>query len=82
MMMEIFAQQTAAVLFRTAWLGTVIVGEIEMCDAVVECGEHDVTHSGVRRDIAEIMPKAERNRWKFQAALAHMIVGHGIVSSG
>ena len=82
MMMEIFVQQTAAVLLGAARFGTVIVGEVEMRDAVVECGEHDVAHGGVWRNIAEIMPKTERNRWKFQTARAHMVVGHGVVSGG
>ena len=59
MMMEIFVQQTAAVLLGAARFGTVIVGEVEMRDAVVECGEHNVTHGGVWRNIAEIMPKTE-----------------------
>ncbi len=52
-------QQTAAVLLGAARFGTVIVGEVEMRDAVVECGEHNVTHGGVWRNIAEIMPKTE-----------------------
>ena len=82
MMMEIFVQETAAVLFRAARFGAVIVGEVEMRDAVVECGEHDVAHGGVWRNIAEIMPKTERNRWKFQTARTHMVVGHGVVSGG
>ena len=54
--MEIFAQQTAAVLFRTARLGTVIVGEIEMVRLLNEMNAEDI------RLAKEAAAKAEAER--------------------
>ncbi len=77
---EVFAQQTATVLFRGSRFRPVVVGEVEMRDAVVERGEHDTTHGVVWRGVAEIMPESQRDGRQLESAVARMVVGHGVVA--
>ena len=79
-MVEILVQQSSAVLFGRAGFRAVVVGQIEVGHAVVECGEHDLPHGVVWGDVAEVVPEAEGDGRQFQAACAHVVVGHAVIA--
>ena len=68
------------IAFRGAVHGAVVIGEVEMEDAVVERSEHDLLHLPIRRQITEIMPQAERDARQLQTARADMRVLHAVVA--
>ena len=58
-MFEILGEQQSAVLLGLAGLGAVVVGQVEVGDAVVEGGEDQGLHLVEWRDVAEVVPEAE-----------------------
>lgn len=66
--------------FGRSGFGAVVVGQVEVGDAVVECGEHDAAHGVVWGGVAEVVPEAEGYGRQFEAAFAGMVVGHAVVS--
>ena len=58
----------------------VVVGEVKMRDAVVKRGAQDGLLRAKGRDIAEVVPQAQRQRGQLQAASAAAAVGHGVVA--
>ena len=69
-----------AVPLRGAVLRAVVIGKIEMGDAVVEGGEADVPHILKTGDIAEIVPEAQGDARQLQAAFAAFVILHFVIS--
>ena len=80
MVVEVFVQESSAVFFGRSGFGAVVVGQVEVRDAVVECGEHQGLHLVVGRDVAEVVPEAQRYGRELQAAGAAALVQHGVVA--
>ena len=59
MVPEVLGEQQAAVLLGLAGFGAIVVGQIEVGDAVVEGGEDQGLHLVEWRDVAEVVPEAE-----------------------
>ena len=57
----------------------VVVGEVEVGDAVVKRRAQDLALHAQRRDLAKVMPKAQRERGQQQAALTAAAVGHRVI---
>jgi hypothetical protein len=60
--LEIGAQDLSEGFLGAARRRAVIVGEIEMGDAVIERRRHDAALGVVRRVMAEIVPQPQRDR--------------------
>ena len=60
----------------------VVVGEIEMRDAVVKRRAQDVALHAEGRDIAEVMPQTQRDRGQHKAAPSAAAVGHDVIARG
>ncbi|MNL79967.1 hypothetical protein D3C87_2066950 [compost metagenome] len=58
----------------------VIVGEIEMSDAEIECRPAHVDLAVMRGVAAEIVPEPQRDRRQLQAGAADAVVLHGVVA--
>ena len=58
-MLEVLGEQQSAVLLCLAGLGAVVVGQVEVGDAVVEGGEDQGLHLVEWRDVAEVVPEAK-----------------------
>ncbi len=79
---QVPAQDLPEVAFRRAWFGAVVVGQVEIGDAVVKGGEHHLLHLAHRRQVAEIVPQAERHLRQAQAACAAAHIVHRRVARG
>ena len=76
-----YAARSARMIAAESFLGrarrrAVVVGEVEMRDAQVEGMAHQRAASLKVIDIAEVMPKAQRDRGQLQAAAAAAVVAH------
>ena len=60
----------------------VVVGQVEVGDAVIERRAQDLALHAKRRDLAEVVPQAQRERGQQQAAPAAAPVGHRVVPGG
>jgi hypothetical protein len=78
--LQIGAKNFAERLLRAAGRRTVIVGEIEMGNAVVEGGLNNRPLGLMRRIVAEIMPQAERDRRQIQTGASAAAVDHLLVA--
>ena len=74
---KIFLEDAAKVLLGAARLGAVVVGEVEVGDAVVERRAAEQAHVLEVRGIAEVVPQAQRDGGQHQAAFAAAVVGQG-----
>ena len=80
MVLEVLGEKQAAVLLGLAGFGAVVVGQVEVGDAVVEGGEDQGLHLVKRRDVAEIVPEAERYRRQLEAGGAGAVIGHRVIT--
>ena len=72
----------AEVPLRLAVGRAVVVGQVEVGDAVIERRAQDLALHAKRRDLAEVVPQAQRERGQQQAAPAAAPVGHRVVPGG
>ena len=68
---------TAQILLGAARLRTVVVGQVEVGDAVVEGGEAELLHGLIAARVTKIVPEPQRDGGQQQAALAAAVVRHG-----
>ena len=61
---EILGHDATEIRLRRALRWAVIVGEVEVRDAVVERGAQNLTLRLERPVITKVMPKSQRNGWK------------------
>ncbi len=80
MVPKVLAQDPPEIGLGTAVWRSVVVGQIEMGDAKVECSPHDGALSLERSVVAEILPKPERYGGEKQTAAPTTAVGHGPVA--
>ncbi len=78
--LEIGGENIAKGFLGAAEGGAVIVGEIEMGDAVVKRRAADIALGLVRRVVAEIVPQPEAHRRQLQPGIAAAIVDHALVT--
>ncbi len=79
---EIRAQQLAHVALGGTGFRPVVVGQVEVGDAVVERGPGQLAHGLERRVVAEVVPAAQRDGRQLQAAVATAVVGHRVIARG
>lgn len=77
---EILGHDATEVFLRGTLRWAVIVGEVEVRDAVVEGGAQNLTLCLERPVITKVMPKSQRNGRKFQASVAGAVVGHRFIA--
>ena len=78
---KIGRQDLREIRFRRTWRRAVVVGEVEMGNAQVK-GATANRPAGVKWNvIAEIMPKAQRQRRQLQPAAPALAVSHFIIAS-
>ena len=80
MVPKVLAQDPPEIGLGTPVWRSVVVGQIEMGDAKVECSPHDGALSLERSVVAEILPKPERYGGEKQTAAPTTAVGHGPVA--
>ena len=78
--MEILLEQFAKRFFGGAGRRTVVVGEVEVCDAEVESAACDGPSVLELVDAAEVLPPPKRYRGELEAAFACAVVGHCVVT--
>ena len=76
---EIFAQQPTEGLLGRAGRGAVVIGQVEVGDAVIEGGAGNGAAVLEQVQAAEVVPPAERDGGQFQPAAAAAVVLHSIV---
>ena len=74
---EVLVQDAAQILLGAARLRTVVVGQVEVGDAVVEGGEAELLHGLIAARVTKIVPEPQRDGGQQQAALAAAVVRHG-----
>ena len=79
---EIRAQQLTHVALGGTGFRPVVVGQVEVGDAVVERGPGQLAHGLERRVVAEVVPAAQRDGRQLQAAVATAVVGHRVIARG
>jgi hypothetical protein len=79
---EVALQDSTERLFRGARLGPVVVGEIEVRNAEIECAPGHGARLVRRVDAPEVVPQAERDRRQDEPAAAASAVGHPVVTRG
>ena len=77
---QILFQNPAEIAFRAAGRRTVIIGQIKMGDALVKSREQKLFHIIKIARISEIVPQAQRDGRKLQAASSAAAVFHGIIT--
>ena len=80
MQAEIGAHQLAKRLFGASGGGAVVVGQIEMGDAMVKRGATDCLLGGMGGVVAKVVPKAKADRRQHQARPAAPAIGHPVVT--
>ena len=73
-------QDAAQILFRTARLRAVVVGQVKVGDAVVKGREAELLHGFVVAGIAKVVPEAQRHSGQQQTAFAAAVVRHGRIA--
>ena len=79
---EVFLQDAAKVDFCAAGLRAIVVGQVKVGNAQVKGSAADFLHIVIAACIPEIMPQAQRNSRKLQAAFAAAAIKHGVVTGG
>ena len=79
---QIRAQQLAEVDFRLAGWRPVVVGEVEVRDAGVEGGAHDLALGSGRMKVAEVLPQPQRDGWQQKPRAPAAAIDHGPVIAG
>ena len=77
---EVASEQAAEVLLRRAVRWTVVVGEIEVRDAEVECAPEDGAARIQRTIVAEVVPEAQRDGGQEQPTPAAAVVAQAVVA--
>ena len=77
---QVVTQELAHVALRLAIVRAVVVGQVEVRDAVVEGRKGDAGHLLVGRDVAEVVPHAQAHGRQLQARGAATPVVHGLVA--
>src|SRR5206468_8983292 len=79
---EIGAHPAPEILLRGAVRRPVIIREVEMRDAEIECAAEDCPAGLEYVGTAEILPQAERDQREVQPAPAAAAIGHAAVVAG
>jgi hypothetical protein len=77
---EVLLEDAAEIGFGGAGRRPVVVGEIEVGDAEIESAQDDVAADGLRRDVAEVLPEAERDAGQHDSAPAAAAINHSFVA--
>ena len=77
---EVLGEDAPEVELRAAVRRPVVVGEVEVGDAEVECPAQDRAAVAQRAVVAEVLPQPERDRRELQAAAPAAAVGHRLVA--
>jgi hypothetical protein len=75
-------QEFAKPAFGSTGFRTVIVGQVKMRDARIKGCPNDGTTLCLGCDIAEVVPKAQRQGWEQYARLSASAVCHIVVTIG
>src|SRR6478736_3750583 len=77
---EVGSHDPAEVLFSSAIWRPVVVGQVEVCDALVEGVAQHFTLNIERAVVAEVVPQAERDRWQDHARMPDAAIDHASVA--
>ena len=67
-------------VLRGAGRRAVVVAEVEMGHAAIECSQHDGALGVERTVVAEVLPQAERDRRQEETTRADPPIGHRVVA--
>ena len=78
--LEIFFQQFTKISLCTSIFRSIIIRQVKVCDSMIKCSEHHLSHIFINTCIPKIMPESQRYLRQFQSAVSTTIVLHFIIS--